>query len=109
MFVLAGFSQAKAQQFFNLNPSDSLKNNSFDKYFNAMPGNQQQSLQLHAILPQTPAFVKVGIKVSSEDHMPVAFLPGESKMPVIKLGGSYKMPVLKTGGDTVPDLKNKTP
>jgi hypothetical protein len=109
MFVLAGFSQAKAQQFFNPNPSDSLKNNSFDKYFNTAPGKQQQLLHLQANPLQTPAFVKVEIKVSNYDHMPIAYLPVNSKMPVIKLGGSYKMPVLKIGEDTLADLKKRTP
>ena len=102
-------SQAKAQQFFNVNPSESLKNNRFDKYFNTMPGNQQQSFQLPVTPHQTQVFVNVEVKVSNYDHMPIAYLPGDSKMPVVKLGGSYKMPVLKMGEDSVPDLRKRTP
>jgi hypothetical protein len=106
VFAVAAFSQAKAQQFFNVQPYDSLKNNLFEQYFKVQPQNQSP-LNLNEMLPAAGPRVTV----SATDHMPIALLQGFSKMPVVKLSGFDKMSVAKLGqGDTFkPYLKKLTP
>ena len=112
VFVVAAFSQAKAQQLFNVKPSDSLKNNLLEQYFKVQPQNQLPWALPPLNLNKTLTTFGDNVKISPCDHMPVAFLQNDSKMPVVKLGGTYKMPVLKLGEGAVvvvPDLKKETP
>jgi hypothetical protein len=111
-FVVAAFSQAKAQQLFNVKPADSLKNNLFEQYFKVQPQNQLPWLQPRLNLNEALVAGAGQVKISRYDHMPVADLQGYSKMPVVKLGGFDRMPVLKPAEGTVivvPDLKKQTP
>ncbi len=97
VFAVAAFSQAKAQQFFNVQPSDSLKNNLFEQYFNVQPQNQSPLLQPKLNLNKMPGAASPRVTVSTIDRMPVAQLQGLDKMPVAKLLGFDKMPVAKLG------------
>ena len=109
VLVVAAFSQAKAQQVFNVKPSDSLKNNWFEQYLKVQPQNQMPWLQPQLNLNKTLAAGASQVKISLYDHMPIAFLQGDSKMPIVKLGGSYKMPVLKLGEGNVIVVPRQTP
>ena len=111
IFAVAAFSEVKAQQLFPEKPADSLKNNLLEKYFNITPGSRQQLFQLQINPTQMLATIDTPVKVSSFDHMPIAFLQGYSKMPTAKLGGTEKMPVIILGGENQfkSDSKKLTP
>src|SRR6185503_1017558 len=111
LVLTAVFCQVKAQQLFQSKPADSLKNTLLQKYFNIAPGSQPQSFQLRTIPLESLASVNTDVKPDSYDHMPIAFLQGNSKMPVVKPGGNDKMPVAKLGGPNVItiDPKKVTP
>ena len=111
-FIITAFSQARAQQLFNLRPSDSLKNNLYEQYLKVKPQNQLLLTLPPLNLNKTPALADNGVKISPDDHTPIAFLQGDSKMPVVKLEGADRMPILKLeGGAAVfaPDPNKQTP
>jgi hypothetical protein len=109
VFAAAAFSQARAQQFFSVKPSDSLKNNWFEQYLKVRPQNQLPWALPPLKFNKTLATFGSNVKISPYDHMPIAFLQGDSKMPVVKLGGAYKMPVLKLGEGNVIEVPKQTP
>jgi|ERR1700722_10077438 len=111
IFAVAAFSQVKAQQLFRVKPADSLKNNLLEKYFNIKPGSRPQLFQLQGNPIPMLADIDTQVKVSSFDHMPIAFLQGYSKMPIAKLDGAEKMPVTMLGGGNLfkSDSKKITP
>lgn len=103
LVLIAAFCQVKAQQLLPVKPADSLKNDLLEKYFKTTPGSQPQLFQLQTNPTENLALLNASVKVSSTDHMPIAFLQGYSKMPLLKLGGNSKMPVVKLGGgDVIP-------
>jgi hypothetical protein len=111
-FIVAAISQVKAQQLLNVKPSDSLKNNLFEQYFKVQPQNQLPWALPQLNLSKTSTTFDGNVKISPYDHMPIAFLQGNSKMPVVKSAGSYKMPVLRPGDgnvEVVPAPQKQTP
>ena len=98
--LITGFSQLKAQQFFQAKPADSI---TYDPYkllkINPVKPLQlvQPNLNLHQLFNNNLA-VNMSANI---DHMPIAVLEGYSKMPVVKLGGYYTMPVKKIGSEEV--------
>lgn len=93
LLVAAAFSHANAQQLFQLQPADTIKNDLFQRHLMIKPGTQLQLLQP---LPyNTQLLATNSVKTRAYDHMPVAVLQGYSKMPVLKLQADERMPVLK--------------
>jgi hypothetical protein len=109
ILIAVAVSQAKAQQFFNVKPSDSLKNNLFNQYFKVQPQNKLPWVQPQITLTKPLAAFGDLVKISPEDNLPIAFLQGYSKMPVVKLEGTDKMPVLKMGNPYVQEVEKITP
>jgi len=110
--VVAAFSRAKAQQLFNVKPTDSLKNNLFEQYFKVQPQNQLPWIQPPLNLTEALSIGTGRVKINRYDHMPIAYLQGDTKMPVVKLEGFDRMPILKPAEGTVivvPDRKKQTP
>ena len=98
LFILAAIVyQVKAQQTQIVKPADSLKTNLFDQYFKAQPnfGMQFYKPQLNGNLLLSSLGTKNS--ASSVDHMPIAFLQGNSKMPIAKVNSDDDKMVLKLG------------
>lgn len=108
--VTAIACRAKAQQLFQLNPTDSLKTDLFQLYrapkINIEPFLTQPKIEV------SPLFAaNTSVKIAAYDHMPVALLSGYSKMPILKLKSDDRMPVMKMGENEVAAVPNasKTP
>jgi hypothetical protein len=97
LFILfIGVFQLKAQQLFQVKPTDNLTNNLLGKYFQIKPGEWQllqPQLNINEVLSAINTQKLETVHIA--DHMPIAVLAGYSKMPIVKLGGYYTMPVKK--------------
>ena len=94
--LVTGFSQLKAQQFFQVKPANNITYN-LDKLLKINPVKPLQLVQPNLNLSQAFNNSLTDKLTTNIDHMPVAVLSGNSKMPVVKLGGYYTMPVKKIG------------
>ncbi len=92
LIVVAG--ELKAQQL-QLKPADSLS----AQLFNIKPVNPAPLIQSQLSFNDALDRVYSQNKVSIVDHMPIAFLGGNSNMPIVKLEGNSKMPVKILGDE----------
>jgi hypothetical protein len=100
LIILAGASQVKAQQQFNVKPSDSLLFNS-PKNFYGLRLHDSTQFKNFLVVPKSDnllALKSVSQPGRSEifySRMPVVKVSPVEKMPVAKVGNVENMPVLK--------------
>lgn len=107
VIALGFFASLKAQQLKSFTPSDSLLNQSINRYFQSGRGNQLQQPE-HSIaraMAMLNADKNTNVITSTVDHMPIAVLGGNYKMPIVKLNGNSRMPVLPLGPPPVSGRK----